>query len=140
LSIIIGPIPVSDPQEAVLAALRKLEPNLESQHVQVCGVRTPPSFDTPVWHWEMEPSAPPVRDTDVTVHEAEQRGNHWAVIGEPTNPTIDRGIAIETDNGWMVGSGDEDIDTAHQCIDLAESIAAGPEAWRTETDAERHGE
>ena len=123
-----GPVPnLADPREAVAEACARQ--GVESDHVEIEPLD---SAGTRVWRWHLTDDAPEVELRDVWVFEtvADRHGCPRAT-GRAHHPRLTQGVAIEVDDGYLVGGDDEGEES------VEDLIGAGMREAQTTTRARR---
>jgi len=116
-----------DAAEAVLAALRDLQPDLEGEHVQLLWGFHSRRFDLFSIGWRLLPGAPEVVDHEVVVVEGRKVGSLWQPTGEARPEVLNRGVVAEDDSrGFVVAAtnaeGETDIELVAAIRDLLDSL------------------
>ena len=113
--LILGSIQMCDTTaEAVAVALCAVESKVTDDHVQIRHAYRERTHGALVMGWRLTRGAPAVYDREVTSFDGAVVRGRWSPTGPATHPEIRRGVAFETEHGWVVtaATDNEDDDLA----------------------------
>ena len=101
------------PDRAVAHALQDLQ---APEHIHVSPADPTPDLDGPLWRFELTAASP---DPDIAVYPGIVEHGQWRPTGQASPAEIRRGIAVQTDIGWVVAAAESEDETTTELTEQA---------------------